>query len=233
MFSNYVTTEEFYRLGTDRNKRIVKEDDAAAALAAATHQIMQDLRNRRYDLSRLQIPRMFDSIHRNQTVTYGDRTSGAIEVDGENRFVVDFQSTDPAVFTLEGSYDGITFTTVYNPYSQEDDKAVRLLCNERKRYSTAFSDAYRYYRYVLSDCASTVTYAAFMVDTALDMLFVYRAVMISLFSRLSDNDDVITAVYREAKQMYESLMSGLVLNYDMDGDGVPDKGVVMRRVAWQ
>ena len=233
MFANYVTTEEFFRLGFDRNKRLVKEADAAAVLQAATHLVQQDLRNRRYDLTRLQIPRMFDGIASGVTVTYGDRTSTSIEVDGENRFVVDYRSSTPATFTLEGSYDNVTWNSVYDPYAAEADKAVRLLCNEQKRYSVSFSETYRYYRYVLTDVASSVTYAAYMVDTALDMLFVYRAVMTSLFSRLSDNDDMITAIYRESKSAYENLIAGLVMNYDSDGDGQIDTNVVVRRVAWR
>ena len=233
MFANLVTVEEFYRLGTDKAKRLVSEDDAAAALTAATHLVQMDLRSRHYDLSKVQLPKMFDGIMHGQTVSYGNRTSDYVISNGEARLVIDYKSSSPAVFTLEGSHDGVYWVDVYDPYTTDPDKAVRITCTEAKRYSVAFSEQYTYYRYVLSEADSSVTYSAYLVDTVLDMLFIYRAVMVNLQSRLSDNDDMITAIYNEYRRMYSEYIAGMVVSYDSDGDGIPDVNSMSRNIAWR
>lgn len=216
MFANHVRYEElvtFYDV-----TRWGGNDPASflnSKLNAAGVEVANDLRQRGIDLSRIYVPRMFDSLGSYAASSKtADYTSDELYALNEQRFVVDFRTDSvSASFALQGTNDGVTWMDVRDI----SGAPVVMQCVEKAIYSKVFSTVFLRYRYILTT-ADAVSYSPYLSDTAADPLVMHKAVMLLLAPYASSADTLVARLYQDASTAYYNGLEQLRINYSGSTD---------------
>lgn len=212
MFRSYVTYAEFLNTYPLLGNRYGEQADVEKALASAAYYVGRDLRAR-YDLRRIYVPVMFDSLnaYEYQTKT-SDHTATAIDPHGASRFVVLYTS-GTGTFEVQGSIDGTNWVTLP---SDRGNEAKLSIASGEGTYSILFLGSYEHLRYTVTDVSSLI-YSPFVVDTAADELIHYRALM-QLLEPLAD-DNAAREYLTWARERYAEELRTIRMDYDVDESG--------------
>lgn len=223
MFACYVSPDEFYAAYDVRQWIEPSETDTKLRNAAAI--VANDLRSRGVDTSRLMPPTMLnsDTLYGESTET-ADKTFSAVTAVNVGRMVVEVTSGGPSVFTLEGSKDGTTYFSIRDISTGTE---AALDCPGAGLYSFTFFEQYSYFKLSV-ETDDPVTFRAYLIDTSLDELIIFKTLETGLFLVL-DADDRAKDMYDRARVKYEELATSLKFRYDADGDGSDDGEYSMQR----
>jgi hypothetical protein len=213
MFRAYLKSDEL--LSICDISRFVKGTQLQSAINSAIWILSRELRNRDYDLTRLYIPNMFDSLDVFKTCVGLGGFSDSIIGNSEQRFCFDMKTDVQCSVTLYGSNDNSTFVQV----SGISGEPFILNVSGIGLHSAIFPETFKYYKYYLDSENAPVEYSAFLVDTSLDLLIIYRTIVNVLSPVLSDNSSIL-AIYKNFKELYEIELSNLNIPYDADESGI-------------
>jgi hypothetical protein len=223
MLKCYLNFQELY-YHYPRIEEWVDNSHVTQILNSATNIVASDLRNKSVDTQRLYIPKMFDGTDFGEPLTVTDTYSVSVPVVNERRFVIEVTSTTGCYIEVEGSVDNTHFDVV----KMLDGTDAGIQIDDAGMYTRAFIEGYKYIRYSITGSA---TMYAYCVDTSLDQLIITKALALICLPLLG-NDGLAEALYAQALPMYQSLLSGVIYDYDRAGDGSindDDRDVTVRR----
>lgn len=213
MFKNYISYTEFLEYFPQSTK-IETTNNIAVALNNASVIVSNDLRKMDIDVSRVYVPKMFDGDVRNAQITKTDYESAGIALGNEKRLVVDVSNVTSATFYLDGSNDN----TNWNRFEEIDGTQFTLPVTDIGLHSKLFVDAYSYIRYGISGEA---TYSIYIVDTAFDLLIMYKTLELISMGKLG-YDGAAEVLYEQSKSIYNSMINNIRFDYDVNNDGSVD-----------
>jgi hypothetical protein len=223
MLKCYLNFQELY-YHYPRIEEWVDNSHVTQILNSATNIVASDLRNKSVDTQRLYIPKMFDGTDFGEPLTVTDTYSVSVPIVNERRFVIEVTSTTGCYIEVEGSVDNTHFSVV----AMLDGTDAGIQIDEAGMYTRSFIEGYKYIRYSITGSA---TMYAYCVDTSLDQLIITKALALICLPLLG-NDGLAEALYAQALPMYQSLLSGVIYDYDRAGDGSindDDRDVTVRR----
>lgn len=93
--------------------------------------------------------------------------------------------------------------------------------------SILFEEEFRWYRLILSpdaDLAASVKISAWLQETAIERLCIYKTLAIIMRGISKDPQDIFSARATEMEQAFETALSAITVSVDSDNDNVPTEG---------
>lgn len=183
------------------------ETDFSKFKAGAETKVCLDLKNKGYDLRKLQTPLVLlneEKIGTGETNAEEDKTNRL-------RLVYNFAiNADGNEFTLQGA-NVSSDNTIWN------DIKTRVV-DSSGEYSVIFTDAYKYYR-IKYNFIEPLTPVIALIETNYDILFIYKWLELIMMNGSKQQNDKYWLKMLYFKENYDAQLNSMVISIDENEDG--------------